>query len=103
MSNHLLAAAVLTGAVLLLARGLAASFSGGFPDLGARFRPALPVLGAMSILLYVLAIALHYALVAVQSSRKRTGGLGFERPQRENLSSRPKAFSEPVDQVELCK
>ena len=70
MSNHLLAAAVLTGAVLLLARGLAASFSGGFPDLGARFRPALPVLGAMSILLYVLAIALHYALVAVQSSRE---------------------------------
>jgi len=70
MSNHLLAAMVLTGAVLLLARGLAASFSGGFPNLGARFRPALPVLGAMSILLYLLAIALHYALVAVQSSRQ---------------------------------
>src|SRR2546430_5907464 len=53
MSNHLLAAVVLTGGVLLLARGLAASFSGGFPDLGARFRPALPVMGAMSILLYL--------------------------------------------------
>jgi two-component system, LytTR family, sensor histidine kinase AlgZ len=70
MSNHLLAAVVLTGAVLLLARGLAASFSGGFPNLGARIRPALPVLGAMSILLYLLAIALHYALLAVQSSRE---------------------------------
>ncbi len=70
MSNHLLAAMVLTGAVLLLARGLAASLSGGFPDLSTRFRPALPVLGAMSILLYLLAIALHYALIAVQSSRE---------------------------------
>src|SRR5256885_7822536 len=70
MSHHLLAAVVLTGAVLLLARGLAASFSGGFPDLGARFRPALPVMGAMSILLYLLANALHDALVAVQSSRE---------------------------------
>jgi len=70
MSNHLLAAVVLTGAVLLLARGLAASLSSGFPDLDTRFRPALPVLGAMSILLYLLAIALHYALIAVQSSRE---------------------------------
>src|SRR6266446_5308463 len=70
LSNHLLAAMVLTGAVLLLARGLTASFSGGFPDLGSRFRQALPVLGAMSILLYLLAIALHYALLAVQSSRE---------------------------------
>lgn len=71
LTNHLLASIVLSGAILLaarlLARGLA---SNAFPDLDSRFRPALPVLGGMVVLVYLLAIALHYALFAVQSSRE---------------------------------
>ncbi|MBZ5591779.1 MAG: histidine kinase [Acidobacteriia bacterium] len=70
LTNHLLAAVVLSGGVLLAGRTLATSFSDFFPDLGQRFRPAMPVLAGMSILFYLLAIALHYALLAVQSSRK---------------------------------
>ncbi len=71
LSNHLLASVVLSGIILLIARltarGLA---SGAFPNLDVRFRPALPVLGGMVVLVYLLAIALHYALFAVQSSRQ---------------------------------
>jgi LytS/YehU family sensor histidine kinase len=51
----------------MLARGLASST---FHDLDVRFRPALPVLGGMVVLVYLLAIALYYALFAVQSSRE---------------------------------
>ena len=70
LTNHLLASLVLGGAVLLLARLIAAGFAGVFPGLDQRFQPAMPVLGAMTILLYLLAIALHYALLAVRSSRE---------------------------------
>ncbi|HUJ21586.1 MAG TPA: histidine kinase [Bryobacteraceae bacterium] len=70
-SNHLLAAVVLSGAVLLMARMAARSLSSAtFPGLERRFAPALPVLGGMVVLVYLLAIALHYALFAVQSSRE---------------------------------
>jgi LytS/YehU family sensor histidine kinase len=61
---------VLAGTLLLVARLVAAGFSGLFPGLDRRFRPALPALGGMAILFYLLAIALHYALLAVRSSRE---------------------------------
>lgn len=70
LTNHLLAAVVLSGGVLWAGRTLAASFTDLFPGLTQKFRPALPVLAGMSILFYLLAIALHYALLAMQSSRK---------------------------------
>ena len=70
LTNHLLAAGVLSGAVLLAARAVAAEFGSVFPGLYDRFQPAMPVLGFMAILLYLLAIALHYALLAVRSSRE---------------------------------
>jgi hypothetical protein len=76
LTNHLLAAVVLSGGVLLTARLIAAGVSGAFPapldglPLDQRFRQALPVLAGMSILLYLLAIALHYVLLAVQSRRQ---------------------------------
>jgi hypothetical protein len=70
LTNHLLAAVVLSGLVLLVGRALAAGFTAFFPDFDRRFRPALPVLAGMSILFYLLAIALHYVLLTVQSSRK---------------------------------
>src|SRR5439155_12086683 len=70
LTNHLSAAVVLSGAVLLVARLSAASLAGVFPHLEQRFRPALPVLGGMSVLFYLLAIALHYVLLAVRSGRE---------------------------------
>lgn len=70
LTNHLLAAVVLSGAVLVAARMAAAGFSNAFPRLDQRFHAASPVLGGMAILLYLLAIALHYALFAVRSSRE---------------------------------
>jgi two-component system sensor histidine kinase AlgZ len=70
LSNHLLAAMVLSGGALLAGRMLAAGYSDFFPGLDQRFRPALPVLAGMSILFYLLAIALHYAWLAVQSRRE---------------------------------
>ncbi len=51
LTNHLLAAVVLSGAVLVVARMAArmaaAGFANDFPHLDQRFRPALPVLGGM--------------------------------------------------------
>jgi two-component system sensor histidine kinase AlgZ len=68
--NHLLAAGVVGGASLVVARVLAAVFATGFPGLDQRFQQGRPVLGSLAILLYLLAIALHYALLAVRSSRE---------------------------------
>ncbi|HLN00898.1 MAG TPA: histidine kinase [Bryobacteraceae bacterium] len=71
LTNHLLAAVVLGGVILFTARMLARGLSSNaFPGLDLRLRPALPVLGDMVVLVYLLAIAIHYALFAVQSSRE---------------------------------
>ncbi len=71
LTNHLLASIVLGGIILLVARLLARGLSlNTFPGLDVRLRPALPVLGGMVVLVYLLAIALYYALFAVQSSRE---------------------------------
>src|SRR5260370_35136185 len=76
LTNHLLAAVVLSSAVLAMARMLATAFAGIFPrpgnvpSLDQRFRSAVPVLAGMSILLDLLAIALHYVVLAVQSRRE---------------------------------
>lgn len=71
LTNHVLAAIVLGGAILftvrLIARGLSSST---FPGLDVRLRAAMPVLGDIVVLVYLLSIAIHYALFAVQSSRE---------------------------------
>jgi two-component system, LytTR family, sensor histidine kinase AlgZ len=70
VTNHLLASVVLSGVIMLVARTTASALSDAFPHLDQRFNPALPVLGGMVVLIYLLAIALHYALLAVRSSRE---------------------------------
>ena len=59
LANHVLASAVLSGAVLLLDRLLDAGFSNFSPGLYERFRLGLPPLGFMVILIYLLAVALQ--------------------------------------------
>jgi len=71
LTNHVLAAVVLGGITLFAARLVARGLSSNtFPGLDVRLRPAMPVLGDMVVLVYLLAIAIHYALFAVQSSRE---------------------------------
>jgi two-component system sensor histidine kinase AlgZ len=71
LTNHVLAAVVLGGVILFTARMLARGLSSStFPGLDLRLRQALPVLGDMVVLVYLLSIAIHYVLFAVQSSRE---------------------------------
>ena len=70
LTNHLLAAVVLSAAIQMTARATAVALSGVFPSLDQRFKQALPVVGGMVVLIYLLAIAMHYALLAVRSSRE---------------------------------
>ncbi len=70
VSNHLLAAVAASGLLLLIASALIAGLSGVFPDLGNEFQPVRPILAAIAMVMYVLSIAFHYAVLAVESSRK---------------------------------
>lgn len=70
LSNHLLAATIASGLVLTIASGLVAALNGSFPDLEAKFRPAIPVIGAVAVVMYVLSTAFHYAVLAVEGSKR---------------------------------
>ncbi|MBV9612373.1 MAG: histidine kinase [Acidobacteriaceae bacterium] len=66
-----LIAAICMAAVVMGAVHIAiAAFGGMFPDLERRMHPAFPVLAGMAMLIYLLAIALHYVLFAFESSRQ---------------------------------
>jgi two-component system sensor histidine kinase AlgZ len=68
-SNHLAAAVVSSALVVFLARLVVSSSTGLFPGIDNRFRPAIPLLSAMVVMLYLLSIAVHYMGLAVQSSQ----------------------------------
>jgi two-component system sensor histidine kinase AlgZ len=70
IGNHLLAAVMASALLLLMSGALIAGLSGNFPTLGEKFQPAKPILTAVVIVMYVLSIAFHYAMLAVESSRK---------------------------------
>jgi two-component system sensor histidine kinase AlgZ len=70
LGQHLLAAMIVAGAVLLIARLAASAFSGAVPGLDQRFRSAAPILTAMVAMIYLLSIALHYVLIEAQQSRR---------------------------------
>jgi len=69
--NHL-AAAVVAGLIwIVLAKGLALAWGHYFfPRLNDRFSPQLPLLFGIGVLLYLLAVALHYVLLSVESSKE---------------------------------
>jgi two-component system sensor histidine kinase AlgZ len=69
LTNHLMAAVVSSAMVVLLARVLVSGLTGAFQGIEQRFRPALPLLSAMVVMLYLLSIAIHYMALAVQSSQ----------------------------------
>jgi len=71
LGNHL-AAAVVAGLVwIVLAKGLAVALGRYFfPQLNQRFSPQLPLLFGIGVLLYVLAVSLHYVVLSAESSRE---------------------------------
>jgi two-component system, LytTR family, sensor histidine kinase AlgZ len=70
LAQHLAAAMVIAGFVLLIARIAASGFAGMMPGLDQRFRSAAPVLTAMVAMIYLLSIALHYVVIEAQTSRR---------------------------------
>lgn len=63
IGQHVLAAVVVSGAMLFVARIAASS-------LGQRVRTAGPVLGPMVAMIYLLSIAMHYVVIEAQTSRR---------------------------------
>lgn len=70
LSQHVLAAMIVSGLMLFVARLAADAESGMFPRLEQRFRPAAPVLAAMVSMIYLLSIAMHYVVIEAQTSRR---------------------------------
>ena len=55
---------------IVLAKLLALGLSRRFAQLDQRFSPQLPLLFGIGVLLYLLAVALHYVLLSVESSQE---------------------------------
>jgi len=70
LGQHLLAATVVSAAVLFLARIVAGSLSDVRPGLDKKFAAADPVLAAMVAMIYLLSIAMHYVVIEAQTSRR---------------------------------
>ncbi len=71
LGNHTPAAIVAGLLWIVLAKALAVALSRYyFPQLNDQFSPQLPLLFGVGVLLYLLAVALHYVLLSVESSRE---------------------------------
>ncbi len=71
MSARLGIAAMCASAlVLVFAHYLGMALNTVFPDLEERFRPAVPVLGGMCWLVYMLSLALHYLWISMERSKR---------------------------------
>lgn len=69
LSNHFLAAAVITFLCTLLARWFAQVMNAVAPGLRERVESQGPMLFAVSMLLYLLAVALHYTYLEFEAGR----------------------------------
>jgi two-component system sensor histidine kinase AlgZ len=68
--NHTVAAMCASALVVLFAKGFLALAGGFSPNLLLRSRSAIPVIAGTVLLIYLLSVALHYAMLAIESSRK---------------------------------
>jgi len=68
--NHTSAAVVVALVWIVLAKLLALGLSRRFAHLDERFSSQLPLLFGIGVLLYLLAVALHYVLLSVESSQE---------------------------------
>lgn len=69
-SSHLIAAIFVSAFVPGIIRLEAAGLDRLLPSLREHFQPVLPVLSGMLFLIYLLSVALHYALLALERSRQ---------------------------------
>jgi LytS/YehU family sensor histidine kinase len=70
VAAHILAAMCASTAVVLVARITVSLCSVWLPGLEQHFRAAVPVTAIMVLLIYLLSVALHYTLLAVESSKQ---------------------------------
>jgi two-component system, LytTR family, sensor histidine kinase AlgZ len=62
--NHVAAALILSGCVMLVGR-----FTASLLGLGRRFGAAVPMLAVIVLMIYLMAVALHYAALELEASR----------------------------------
>ncbi|MGH9638804.1 MAG: sensor histidine kinase [Bryobacteraceae bacterium] len=70
IGNHLLAAICCSAIALIVAHIAVVACGGIFPRLSAHMKLAGPLLAGISVLFYLLSVAMHYALLAFESSRR---------------------------------
>jgi two-component system, LytTR family, sensor histidine kinase AlgZ len=70
LGQHVLAAMVVSGAVVFAARLAANSLGDMLTGLYQRVGAAVPVLAAMVAMIYLLSIAMHYVVIEAQTSRR---------------------------------
>jgi LytS/YehU family sensor histidine kinase len=70
IATHLITAMCVSTAVVLVTKISAAVFAVWLPALRLRFHAAIPIAAFMVLLIYLLSVALHYTLLAVESSRQ---------------------------------
>lgn len=70
LGQHVLAAVIVSGVVVFVARLTASSLSNMLPGVDQRMRSANPVLAAMVAMIYLLSIAMHYVVIEAQTSRR---------------------------------
>ncbi len=69
-ANHVGAAVVLAAAVMLVGRFAASLLTPAFPDIGEGFADAAPMLALMVLMIYEMSVALHYAALELEASRR---------------------------------
>lgn len=69
-ANHLAAAIVLSSGVMLIGRFTASVLASPFPGIEQRYSAAIPMLAVIVLLIYEMAIALHYAALELEASRR---------------------------------
>lgn len=70
VTAHVVAAMCVSTIVVLVAKIMVAVCTMWLPKLEDRFHAALPVTAFMVLLIYLLSVALHYTLLAVESSKQ---------------------------------
>jgi len=70
LSHHLAGAMILSGVVMLAGRVTASLLSTAFPGLDRRFGAAVPMLAVVVLMIYLTAVALHYAALELEASRR---------------------------------
>jgi LytS/YehU family sensor histidine kinase len=70
IATHLISAMCVSTIVVLIARVSSAVFGVWLPNLRDHFHAAIPIAAFMVLLIYLLSVALHYTLLAVEFSRQ---------------------------------